>query len=223
MLDARIVEAVELMQRFAERTGLRTKHARWRYLWTDAFAVCNLLGLAQHTGETSYLDLALCLVNEVHHTLGRHRSDDLRQGWISGLSEQEAQAHPTRGGLRIGKPLPERRLDEPFDDRLEWECDGQYFHYLTKWMHALDQVGRVTADLRFNIWARELATAAFAAFTCVLPDSDLRRMYWKMSIDLSRGPGAVHGPSRPARRFHYVQSVADQRLTAVGPLAWSGR
>jgi hypothetical protein len=28
MLGARIVEAVELMQRFAERTGLRIKHAK---------------------------------------------------------------------------------------------------------------------------------------------------------------------------------------------------
>jgi hypothetical protein len=41
-------------------------------------------------------------------------------------------AHPTRGGLRIGKKLPERRPGEAFQERLEWERDGQYFHYLTK-------------------------------------------------------------------------------------------
>jgi hypothetical protein len=41
------------------------------------------------------------------------------------------------GGLRIGKPLKERGANEPIDESLEWDRDGQYFHYLTKWMHAL--------------------------------------------------------------------------------------
>jgi hypothetical protein len=34
--------------------------------------------------------------------------------------------------LRIGKQLAERRPGERFDERLEWERDGQYFHYLTR-------------------------------------------------------------------------------------------
>src|SRR5216684_2205383 len=59
-----------------------------------------------------------------------------------------------RGGLRIGKKLPERSAGEPFDEQLEWDRDGQYFHYLTKWMHALDQVARSTKQPRFNLWAR---------------------------------------------------------------------
>ncbi len=46
--------------------------------------------------------------------------------------------------MRIGKPLNERKPSEPFDERLEWDRDGQYYHYLTKWMHALHQVGRLT-------------------------------------------------------------------------------
>lgn len=49
-----------------------------RYLWTDAFAVCNFLGLARATGEARYSDLALQLVDQVHHVLGRHRADDRR-------------------------------------------------------------------------------------------------------------------------------------------------
>ena len=40
-------EASELMMRFAERTGLTSDLPKQRYLWTDAFAVCNFLGLAQ--------------------------------------------------------------------------------------------------------------------------------------------------------------------------------
>jgi hypothetical protein len=171
-------QALDLMLRFAERTGLTSDAPPVRYLWTDAFAVCNFLGL----GRT---DLALLLVEQVHQTLGRRRDDDHRSGWISGLADQEAEAHPTAGGLRIGKSLPERLPDEPFDERFEWDRDGQYFHYLTKWMHALDQVTRWTGDPTFNRWARELADAAHEAFTYSAGPGG-RRMYWKTSIDLTR-------------------------------------
>src|SRR6185369_489338 len=69
--------------------------------------------------------------------------------------------------------------------RLEWDQDGQYFHYLTKWMHALSRVSRATGDAVYAGWAMELAQSAHAAFTC--PSSGgAKRMYWKMSIDLSR-------------------------------------
>ena len=185
MQDPRLKEAIALMNNFAERTGLTTGQSPRRYLWTDAFAVCNYLGLARTTGEESYTALALQLVEQVHHTLGRHRDDDRRRGWISGLDETDGEQHPTRGGLRIGKALPERGPNAPMDERLEWDQDGQYFHYLTKWMHALDQVTRATQQPRYNSWARELARSAFDAFTD-RPDRGPRRMNWKMSIDLTR-------------------------------------
>jgi hypothetical protein len=186
MLGTRTAQAVEAMTRFADRTGVTGKRPPRRYLWTDAFAVCNFLGLERATGEGRYRELALRLVDQVHHTLGRHRPDDARTGWLSGLSEQDGEAHPTLAGLRIGKPLPERGPAEPPDDRLEWDRDGQYFHYLTKWMHALDQVARATGQPIFNAWARELAGAAYRTFT-YRPRSGVRqRMFWKMAIDLSR-------------------------------------
>jgi hypothetical protein len=50
-------------------------------------------------------ELAVRLVDQVHHVLGRHRDDDPRSGWISGLSEKEGELHPNIGGLRIGKEL----------------------------------------------------------------------------------------------------------------------
>ena len=43
-------EADLLMRRFAERTGLDPERAPRRYLWTDAFAVCNYLALWRITG-----------------------------------------------------------------------------------------------------------------------------------------------------------------------------
>jgi hypothetical protein len=185
MPATRTQEAVVLMLEFAERTGLSGKAPPQRYLWTDAFAVCNFLGLARATGDAQYTELALRLIDQVHHTLGRHRKDDTRTGWISGLDETEGEAHPTRGGLRIGKPLPERDPDEAYYERLEWDRDGQYFHYLTKWMHALVQTARSTGEASYSLWARELAETAYRAFT-YFPPADRPRMYWKMSIDLDR-------------------------------------
>jgi hypothetical protein len=184
--------ARELMQGFAERTGLVGGRPPKRYLWTDAFAVCNFLSLGRS-------ELAMQLIDQVHSTLGRHRADDPRRGWLSGLEPAVAEAHPTVGGLRIGKELPERGTGEPFDDRLEWNRDGQYFHYLTKWMHALDQVAHWTGGPTFNLWARELAVAAHRAFTYT-PEQAFageRRMFWKMSLDLSRPVVASMGHHDP--------------------------
>jgi hypothetical protein len=175
-------------ERLQEATGLmiglveRSARSRQPYLWTDAFAVCNLLAIARGTGGEQCASLALTLVHLVHQTLGRHRQDDGRSGWLGDASE----AHPTRGGLRIGKKLPERAPDEPLDERLEWDRDGQYFHYLTRWMHALDQMARFRGDVSFNLQARELAEVAFRRFSYRSRPGGPLRLRWKMSIDLSR-------------------------------------
>ncbi|MGC9965833.1 MAG: hypothetical protein ABSE08_10545 [Syntrophobacteraceae bacterium] len=176
----------EMMIEFAARTGLRPAgEVQSRYLWTDAFAVCNFLGLYGGTNDETFRKLALLLVDQVHVLLGRHRGDDRRSGWISGLSEDEGRLHPCGGGLRIGKTMNERGPHGPFDDRLEWDRDGQYFHYLTKWMHALCRVSAVTHDPIYRRWAAELAKTAHDAFTYVPFPGGRKRMYWKMSIDLS--------------------------------------
>ncbi len=218
MPDSRIREAIELMTGFAERTGQSSERPQQRYLWTDAFAVCNFIGLSRTTGEKRYIELALHLVDRVHHTLGRYRSDDSRTGWISRLSERQGEDHPTRGGLRIGKRLLERSPDQAFDERLEWDRDGQYFHYLTKWMYALDQVTRSTGNPQFNIWARELAETAHHAFTYIPPAGGPRRMYWKMSTDLKRPLVSSMGQHDPLDGFiTYVQlSATAARLPGAG-------
>lgn len=180
------VELAEtLMTDFARRTGLSSNRTRpVRYLWTDAFAVCNFLALARAGKSEQYLLLARRLVDQVHETLGRHRDDDSRTGWLSGLTDAEGYGHPTAGGLRIGKKLPERSAYEPFDEQLEWERDGQYFHYLSKWMHALDLMARQNREPHYSEWACELAGAAGSAFIRRWGESP--HMVWKMSIDLSR-------------------------------------
>ena len=64
MPDPRINEAITLMNNYAERTGLVSEQPRRRYLWTDAFAVCNYLGLARSSGEQGYTERALQLVDQ---------------------------------------------------------------------------------------------------------------------------------------------------------------
>jgi hypothetical protein len=184
--DTALSMVESIMLDFAGRTGLwPVGKAPRRYLWTDAFAVCNFLELYRQKNDPKYRQLALNLVDQVHNVLGRHRTDDTRTGWISGLGEEEGKKHPTRGGLRIGKAMNERKPSEPYDDRREWDQDGQYYHYLTKWMHALHQVSRATGCAAFNQWAVELAKTAHDRFTCAMPAGGRRRMVWKMSIDLS--------------------------------------
>jgi hypothetical protein len=201
----------EIMSKFAHQTGISLEKAPRRYLWTDAFAVCNFLELHHRTGDEMYEQLALRLVDQVHHVLGRHRDDDSRTGWISGLSDNEGEKHPTVGGLRIGKELNEREPGEPLDRNLEWIRDGQYYHYLTKWMHALNRVSQITEDLTCNHWAIELAKTAHASFTYMSPFSGRKRMYWKMSIDLSRPlifSIGQHDPLDGFITYNHLQAVA---------------
>jgi len=213
MSEPRIQTAARLMDEFAAHTRADAGQPPRRYLWTDGFAVCNYLGLARATGNPVWRQRALALVEEVHHTLGRHRADDHRHGWISGLGEAEGEAHPTAGGLRIGKPLPERTPGEPLDERREWDRDGQYFHYLTRWMHALDQLARATREAHYNQWARELDATAFRAFSYIpAPPLPTRRMHWKMSIDLSRPLLASMGQHDPLDGY---LTTLELRVTAA--------
>ncbi|MBF0496016.1 MAG: hypothetical protein HQK58_05490 [Deltaproteobacteria bacterium] len=202
----------ELMSEFARQTGIASAGGiQRRYLWTDAFAVCNFLELYRQTNDESYRNLALLLVDQVHRILGRHRADDRRSGWISGLNEQEGEQHPVIGGLRIGKKMNERRPDDPFNEQLEWDRDGQYYHYLTRWMHALNRVTAVTGDPTYNRWAIELAKTAHAKFTHVPRPGGQRRMYWKMSIDLSYPLVASmghHDPLDGLITYHELQARA---------------
>lgn len=208
--------AEELMRDFAYQTGILGGGRPRRYLWTDAFAVCNLLGLYQKRGDEGYRELALKTVEQVHLILGRHREDDPRRGWLSGLSDEEGLKHPTIGGLRIGKRLPERRPGEPLDEVLEWERDGQYYHYLTKWMHALNRASEELGDPRYNLWAIELAKRAHEAFVYRAPDGR-RRIHWKMSIDLSRPLIPSMGQHDPLEGFIIYNEI---QASAPGERNW---
>jgi hypothetical protein len=216
----RLATAALMMDEFLSDTGLSSPLPPRRYLWTDAFAVCNCLTLYRRTGDQTWLRHALDLIDQVHHVLGRHRPDDVRTGWLSGLGDREGELRPTAGGLRIGKPLPERGPGEPADPQLEWEQDGQYFHYLTRWMHALGRAAAVTGELRYRDQAVELARVAHRAFVRGNASGG-RRMVWKMSVDLSRPlveSMGQHDPLDGLITFAALQSEPAELATEIGEL-----
>lgn len=185
MKTSEITEVINLMNDFAVNTGLDPEiSAPVRYLWTDAFAVCNYMGLYNLIGDTNYLELGFKLIYQVHHILGKGHGD--KSGWISGLDEKTGEIHPTIGGLRIGKKLNERGINQEYDEVLEWDRDGQYYHYITKWIHALNTTARISNEIQYLQWAGELLKAAHGAFIYKPAPNLPAKLYWKMSTDLKR-------------------------------------
>ena len=153
---------------------LKSGGHRGRYLWTDAFGVINLLTMhREYTraggdsgNDDRYLVLARRLVETVHDVLGWTRDGRSR---LPGATDN----NPLGGGLRIGK------TDEHGSD-----CDGQYHHYLTVWMFALNRLARASGDMGFNRQAVDLARAIHPRFF-VDRAAKRPRMVWKVSMDLS--------------------------------------
>lgn len=148
---------------------------RGRYLWTDAFGVVNFITLSKETSSPVYLTLAKQLAKTVHDVLGRTRDGTSR---LPGATDDE----PLNGGLRIGKLA----ASGP-------DCDGQYHHYLTLWMFALNRLALATGEKEYSQQAVQLAKAVHPHFvvrsqhTGRPPETGLPlplRMVWKVSTDM---------------------------------------
>ncbi|KAJ5408585.1 hypothetical protein N7509_002468 [Penicillium cosmopolitanum] len=147
---------------------------RGRYLWSDAFGVINLLTMHKEycragndtVNDDRYLIIAGRLIDTVHDVLGWTR-DGLSR--LPGATDD----NPLGGGLRIGK------TDEHGSD-----CDGQYHHYLTIWMFALNRMSKASGNNAYNRMAVQLARAIHPKFF-VDRSGPKPRMVWKMSMDLS--------------------------------------
>jgi len=121
--------------------------------------------------------------------------------------------------------MNERMPGDPYDEQLEWDRDGQYYHYLTKWMYALNRVSMVTGDPTCSGWAIELAKTSHARFTYAPSIGFQKRMYWKMSIDLSHPLVASMGQHDPLDGFItylQLQSTADKFSDRTGRFDLSG-
>lgn len=145
---------------------------RGRYLWTDAFGLVNLITLSKETASPVYLTLAKQLAHTVHNVLGRTRDGAARL-------PRATDAEPLAGGLRIGK-MAEHGPDG----------DGQYHHYLTLWMFALNRLALATGEPEYNRLAVQLAKAVHPHFV-LRRNGEALRMVWKVSTDL----GTVLVPS----------------------------
>lgn len=141
------------------------QEGKGRYLWTDAFGVFNFLNLYHETKDPKFLEMAEGLIQDVHNVLGKTRDGNKRLG-------NATDEHPLLGGLRIGKKAPEGEADG----------DGQYFHYLTKWMFALNRMSIIKQDPKYNQWAIELAQSIHPHFVYEIEGSF--HMFWKMNINL---------------------------------------
>ncbi|EER45063.1 conserved hypothetical protein [Histoplasma capsulatum var. duboisii H88] len=159
---------------------------RGRYLWTDAFGVLNFLTLYKELsleGDSkatagNYLIFAQRLIATVHDVLGRTRD---------GLSRlpHATDEEPLKGGLRIGK-----------EEETGPDGDGQYFHYLTMWMFALNRMSIATGDPTYNRQAISLAKAIHPHFF-LNRNSEKPHMVWKIAMDLSRPLVASEGHLDP--------------------------
>lgn len=157
-----------------------------RYLWTDAFAVLALATIADNLdgappgsplGEPARFRCAAgALVNAVHAGLGAPRSP-------AAADAMRADPRSPTGhvGLRIGKVSSAPRTD------VGMALDGQYFHYLDKWLLALVRAGRADD-------AAAIAKAAFPPFFDAGPHGDGRGggVRWKLSADASAPLGLAH-------------------------------
>ena len=140
---------------------------RGRYLWTDAFGVINFITLSKETNDPTYLTQAVRLSETVHNVLGRTRDG---KAWLPGASDE----NPVGGGLRIGK-----------EDEGGSDGDGQYHHYLTLWMFALNRLSKATNDSSYNDQAIALAKAIHPCFF-IDRQGPNPRMVWKISMTRDR-------------------------------------
>ena len=156
---------------------------RGRYLWTDAFGVVNFLTLYKETNNDNYLLLAKALVRSVHDIQGRTRDGESR---LPGATDE----NPLGGGLRIGK-----------ENVAGSDGDGQYHHYLTLWMFALNRLSLAAKDPSYNTQAISLAQAIHPRFF-VGQSSSHPRMVWKISMDMSKPLVTSEGNLDPSKLIY---------------------
>jgi hypothetical protein len=176
---------------------------RGRYLWTDAFGVVNFITLHKETNDTAYLTRAIRLAETVHNVLGRTRDG---KNWLPGASD----ANPVGGGLRIGK-----------EDEAGSDGDGQYHHYLTLWMFALNRLSMATNEKIYNDQAIALAKAIHPHFF-VYREGPHPRMVWKISMDRQHALVNYQGNLDPIDGlliFRKLQAASDNKTVLAEEIA----
>jgi hypothetical protein len=202
--------AAALMREFAERTGDH-RHRRRSVLVDRCVRRLQFPALDQ-------VDCARRLIEQVHAILGRTVPTMRAPAGSAACRCATAPNIPRAAGCASANRWANAKTDVVARRRTsEWERDGQYFHYLARWMHALDQFSRRTGHADAGRWARELAQTAHRAFTYAPTAGRTQRMYWKMRIDLSRPLVDAMGQHDPLDALiTYWQLRAHQPQGCVG-------
>ncbi len=175
------------------KRGFAVRRRTSRYLWTDAFA----LATSRSSGRSTFrrrLPRARVRARQSAFTTRSAASatTTLAGDGSAGSTRQRAGCTRARGGLRIGKRFPERGPRAMFEPELEWERDGQYFHYLSEMdARARSVQPRDARRLVSNLWA-ERARRGRAPRLLMAGSRSAPHLYWKMSD----GPLHAHSSRR---------------------------
>ena len=150
-----------------------------RYLWTDAFGVLAYTSMAQAYSQPPtnnpqqaqrYQDAADRLIQVVHQCLGTPRSQQ---------DHMQVDPNSPTGfvGLRIGKVETRKVTDYGM------QLDGQYWHYIDKWLLALERAGHADEAIR-------IAKSVFPYFMDAGPQGTGvgGGIRWKLSVDATPPP-----------------------------------
>lgn len=153
-----------------------------RYLWTDAFGVLNYVSLAMKSEDRGsqlekkqYLQAAKKLIDETLFSLGNPMSDAYP------MAEKENGQYK---GLRIGKVHARQESDPGM------QFDGMYWHYLDKFLFALQRYSKCARDESYLQKATTIINDVHSNF--FVPN---RGFHWKLNTDLTRIRGMDANPS----------------------------
>ena len=145
--------AAAILRGYAGRTGLAPASGTpTRYLWTTRSRSARTSGSTRRPANPPVAPARSRWSSRSTPSSGAAGARR-RTGWIGNLpSEGAIHRRPQVSGSADRSPNagPSNRSTTGSMDR-----DGQYYHYLTKWTHALCRASRVTGDPVYGVWAAE--------------------------------------------------------------------
>ncbi len=180
-------------------------------MWTDAFGVCNFLGLYRRTGDGSWRRVGLASGRSGPLTCwGVIAAMTNGSGWISGLSEEEGKRHPAIGGLRIGKKINERKLCGTLR-RPGGMGSGRAVLSLFDEMDACPQL-REPEHGRSDLQSMGDRTGKKRPCRlCLHPAIRFKTHVLENEHRSNPSPGGLHGTARSAGWVDYLQPAPDNR------------
>ncbi|CEM34200.1 unnamed protein product [Vitrella brassicaformis CCMP3155] len=190
--------------------GPTSQGSQRRYLWTDAFAVCNYVSLAHRAGQEGdgqlramYLTMAARLIDTVHASLGTPRSEEYP------MIPSEHNSPSGFKGLRIGK------VDPNTDPGMR--ADGMYWHYVDKWLFALLRMYNESDDAKYLNAAVSIVKDIHESFVAKWRGKPVG-LYWKLGVDLKTIPGAEHTAANDdALSAYIVYALIDHHYSKAIP------